>query len=152
MLVGRDFLAVLAFLRHDLCGLDAMDARLRRRRQHSERPVARQQFVVALIAGCIGAARAVGLNPEMVAGTNHEIFLVFGRGRMLVERDETSRKQGRSISPGAAPAVERLLRLEPELGELLALVLLIMLAGIVVDLPSRSRVLLGGLLGRAQLL
>src|SRR6195256_1069726 len=53
--VGRYLLFVLALLGHDFRSLDTVDARLWRQRQTPERAISRQEFVVALVAGRIGA-------------------------------------------------------------------------------------------------
>ena len=71
---------------------------------------------------------------------------------MLLDRDEPPGKQGGGFAAGIAPAVDRLLGFQPELGKLLALVLLIILSWIVVDFKSRPRVVLRPLLRCAQLL
>ena len=143
--VGRDLLALLTFLADDFRGLDTANARLWRQRQTPERAIARQELVIPAVARYARLTRAIGLNTVVVAGADHEIFLVLVRGGMLLNRDEAPGKQGGSIAAGVAATVHGLLRLEPELGELLALVLLIILAGIVIDFELRPRVVLRAL-------
>src|SRR5215467_1401685 len=79
MFVGADLFAVLAFLRHDLGGLDTIDARLRRQRQTPEGAVARLEEVRAIVAlsTLVSSAAAILLRGVMMRYVDNQILAVF---------------------------------------------------------------------------
>src|SRR5216684_8434265 len=85
-----------------------------------------------------------------MAGANHEIIFVFGRRRMFLNRDEIACEQRWGVSVGGATAVQGLLLLQSDLSKPIALLLLVILPGIVVDFESRPLVRLGRFLRRTQ--
>src|SRR5579859_5717151 len=89
---------------------------------------------------------------KAVVGTNHEILFVFRRRRMFFNGQEAAGKDRRGIAFDQAAMVGGLLGLEPETRQLLALVLVVILAREVVHLELRMGIFFGCLRGSQQVL
>ena len=141
LLVDLDLLGAALLLGHHQCRLRPVDHRARRQGRRAEGAVAGQELVPPGVGPPAAAvAGPVALQFEFVKGADQQIFAVLARGVVPRQRGQAAGKQADGVAVAEAAAVVRLLGLVAHLGIGLALRLVLVFAGIVVELQRSMAV------------